>query len=101
MKLRLTKAARADLANIRYYTRKEHSPAQTKKYISLLRTGFKTLQDHPEIGYSINHLLEGHRCFQIKYHRVFYCLSDTHIIVKAILHEAQSPQRHLSQRPTD
>jgi len=35
---------------------------------------------------------------QVEHHRVFYRLTDTHIIVFAILHESQLPIRHLSQR---
>ena len=94
MKLRLTDDARADLSSIRGYTKREFGVEQTKQYMSQLRSGFKTLRQHPEIGYSIDHLKLGYRCFQIGHHRIFYTMRDDAIIVVAVLHDSQLPKRH-------
>jgi len=98
VKLRLTEDAQADLVNIRIYTTKEFGGQQTKSYMEKLRQGFKTLRQHPEIGYGIDHLKSGYRCFQIEYHRVFYKFDNEVIAVVAVLHESQLPKRHLERR---
>ncbi len=98
MKLRLTREAEIDLKNIRYYTVKEFGTTQAKTYMVKLRQGFKTLSEHPEIGYSIAHLKPDYRCFQIEYHRIFYKLNGDVIGIVAVLHESQLPKRHLEQR---
>lgn len=99
MKIKLTNAAKADLVDIRTYTARTHGREQAKTYMSFLRSGLKTLSKHPEIGYAIDHIRKGYRNFQIEHHRIFYHLSDTHIVIVAILHESQLPVRHLQRRP--
>lgn len=98
MNLRLITAAKADLTQIRDYTRREHGAAQAKVYMSALRASFKTLQTNPEIGFSIDHIREGYRCYAVKHHRIFYRIADANIIIAAVLHERQLPLRHLTQR---
>jgi len=96
--LHLTDDALLDLKDIRRYTTREFGTQQTKNYMARLREGLKTLRAHPEIGFSIENLKPGFRCFQVEYHRIFYKSSDKIIVVVAILHESQLPKRHLSQR---
>ena len=96
--LRLTNDALLDLNDIRTYTRRKFGAKQAKAYMARIRQGFKTLRSHPEIGYQIDDLKLGYRCFQIEYHRLFYRLDDNVIAVIAVLHESQLPKRHLSQR---
>ena len=100
MKLRLTDEARADLSSIRAYTAREFGAQQATRYMMRLRGGFKTLRQHPEIGYRIDHLKPDHRCFQIGYHRIFYTMKDDIIVVVAVLHDSQLPKRHWAQRDT-
>ncbi|MEM9422331.1 MAG: type II toxin-antitoxin system RelE/ParE family toxin [Pseudomonadota bacterium] len=99
--IRLTKDAQQDLKNIQDYTRGEFGREQTKRYMRHLREGFKHIRRHPEIGFPIDHLKTGYRCFAIEYHKVFYTLTDESIAVVAVLHESQLPMRHLKQRKND
>jgi len=97
----LIDAAKADLTDIRSYTRREHGDEQAKGYMAELRQGFKTLRTNSEIGYSIEHIRKHYRCFQVKRHRIIYRLKDEEIVVIAVLHERQLPLRHIAQRRLD
>lgn len=97
--LRLTDDARADLVDIHRYTVEKFGKEQAQRYQSLLQAGFKALRRHPEIGFAVDDVRAGFRCFQIEVHRVFYTLTKDSINVLAILHESQLPTRHLAGRP--
>lgn len=101
MTLRLTDDARRDLSGIRSYTRREFGARQAKVYMDRLREGFKALRRHPDIGFPIDHLKPGFRCFRIQHHAIFYTLAAEIIAVVAVLHESQLPMRHLEQRSGD
>jgi len=98
MTLKLIDAAKADLRDIRAYTSREHGAAQAQKYMTELRAGFKAMRRNAKIGYPIDHVREGYRCFQVKHHRIFYRLDESDIVVMAVLHERQLPLRHIAQR---
>ena len=99
--LRITEDAQRDLSEIRTYTRREFGARQTSIYMAHLRQGFKALRKHPDIGFSIDHLKQGYRCFRVQRHGIFYTLADDVIAIVAVLHESQLPLRHLEQRSGD
>ncbi len=99
--LRITEDAHRDLADIKAYTRREFGARQASRYMSSLKEGFKTLRRHPDIGFPIDHLKTGYRCFRVQHHAVFYTQADEVIAVVAIFHESQLPTRHLEQRSED
>lgn len=99
--LRITEDAQRDLSDIRTYTRREFGARQTSLYMARLKEGFKALRRHPDIGFPIEHLKPGFRCFRVQHHAVFYVQVDEVIAVVAILHEGQLPTRHLDQRHGD
>lgn len=99
--LRLTDDARRDLSDIRAYTRREFGARQASLYMDRLREGFKALRAHPDIGFPIDHLKPGFRCFRVQHHAIFYAQAGEIIAVVAILHESQLPTRHLEQRSDD
>ncbi|MFN3913035.1 type II toxin-antitoxin system RelE/ParE family toxin [Hyphomonas sp.] len=96
--LRITEDALRDLSDIRAYTRREFGVRQASLYLGRLKEGFKALRKHPEIGFPIDHLKAGFRCFRVEHHAIFYVQRDEVIAVVAILHESQLPTRHLDQR---
>lgn len=98
MTLKLIDAAKADLRDIRAYTKSNHGQAQAVKYMAILRTAFKDLRGNAKIGYSIAHIRVGYRCYKVEHHRIIYKLDAQDIIVIAVLHERQLPQRHIAQR---
>lgn len=97
-RIHLTDDARADLLDIRRYTAQKFGSKQARQYHVLLEQGLKLLRRHPEIGFTVDDLKAGYRCFKIEYHRVFYALGKDSINVLAILHESRLPARHISQR---
>jgi toxin ParE1/3/4 len=97
-KLRLTDDARRDLSDIRAYTRRDFGTRQAAVYMGRLAEGFKALRRHPEIGFPIDHLKPGFRCFRVQHHAIFYAQDGEVIAVVAVLHESQLPTRHLEQR---
>lgn len=98
MKLRITDDAKEDLKAIRAYTRREHGKAQAKLYMEQLSRSFKTLLSHSEIGFSVDDLKAGYRCFRVQHHSVYYRCENDVISVVAVLHESQLPKRHLERR---
>lgn len=96
--LKLTKDARADLSAIRRYTIKQFGQRQYDIYRARLETGLQNLRQHPELGFSVDELAPGYRCFAVQFHRMFYRVDGDTIYVVAVLHESQLPQRYLSQR---
>ena len=99
--LRLTDDARRDLSDIRSYTRREFGARQASVYMDRLKSSLKTLRQHPEIGFPIDHLQPGFRCFRVQHHAIFYAQTGEIIAVVAVLHESQLPTRHLEQRSED
>ncbi len=99
--LKLTKDARADLSGIRRYTIKQFGERQYQLYRSRLETGLQHLTEHPELGFEIDELAAGYRCFAVQHHRIFYRIDRKAIYVVAILHESQLPRRYLAQRVDD
>ena len=96
--LRLTDEARRDLADIRAYTLGMHGRTQADRYMRVLREGLKTLRQHPAIGYPVEDIHPGYRCYQISFHRVFYKIFDDAIAVVAILHQSQLPESQFEER---
>ncbi|KJS26008.1 MAG: hypothetical protein VR75_08725 [Hyphomonadaceae bacterium BRH_c29] len=99
--LRITDDAQRDLSEIRTYTRREFGARQAALYMGRLKEGFKALRRHPDIGFPIDHLKSGYRCFCVQHHAIFYMQMDEAIAVVAVLHESQLPTRHLEQRSGD
>ncbi len=96
--LRITDDARRDLSEIRTYTSREFGARQAALYMGRLKEGFNALRRHPDIGFPIDHLRPGYRCFRVQHHAIFYIQTDEVIAVVALLHESQLPTRHLDQR---
>lgn len=99
--LSITEDAQRDLTDIRTYTRREFGARQASLYMGHLKEGFKALRANPDIGFPIDHLKPGYRCFRVQRHAIFYMLIEGIIAVVAILHESQLPTRHLDQRSGD
>lgn len=99
--LRITEDAQRDLTDIRAYTRREFGVRQASLYMGSLKEGFKTLRRHPDIGFPIDHIKPGYRCFRVQRHGIFYTIAHDVIAVVATLHESQLPTRHLDQRADD
>ena len=89
--LKLTKDARSDLSDIRRYTIKQFGESQYRAYRSRLETGLQHLIERPEIGFKVDELEAGYRCFAVQRHRIFYRIDKKVVWVVAILHDSQLP----------
>lgn len=98
MKLLIRPEARKDLQDIRAHTRKNFGRAQADRYEQAFATAFRTLLRYPEIGYSVDDIHLGYRCYQIQSHSIFYRLDNDELIIVAVLHQNQLPTRHIDQR---
>ncbi len=98
MKLRLSLKARANLKDIRIYTQKTHGKGQAQKYVKAVRKGLALLPQNPYMGYIVESHRAVYRCLNIESHRAFYRITKSEIVVIAILHQSQEPERHISQR---
>lgn len=99
--LKLTKDARSDLSDIRRYMIKQFGESQYQTYRSRLETGLQHLTGHPEIGFEVDELEAGYRCFAVQHHRIFYRIDKKVVWVVAILHESRLPRPYLDQRVED
>jgi toxin ParE1/3/4 len=99
--LRITEDAQRDLSEIRIYTRREFGARQARQYMDQLKQGLKALRKYPDIGFPVDHLRPGYRCYRVERHGIFYMLADNIVAVVAILHESQLPLRHLALRSGD
>lgn len=99
--LRITEDAQRDLSDIRTYKCRAFGARQASLYMDRLKEGFKALRRHPDIGFPIDQVKPGYRCFRVQHHAIFYLQAGAVIAVVAILHESQLPARHLEQRSED
>lgn len=98
MKLRLSKPAQNDMVQIRDYTKRVHGRQQALKYVDALQNGMSSISQHAEIGYNVEYLGADYRCYQVEHHRIFYRIEESQVLVTAVLHKSQRPERNLTQR---
>ena len=99
LKWRLTAEAQADMRGIRTFTRQYWGAAQSTRYIKELREKIELLAQTPRLGVDRSvDLGEGIRSIFIGSHTVYYEFNATALTVRAILHQAMTPDEHLRQR---
>jgi toxin ParE1/3/4 len=87
MELRLSPAARQDLASIWSYTTKTWSMDQADKYVSALYRDMERLKDFPNIGSRYVSDVGNFRKYPSGHHFIFYYIEVNSIHVVRILHE--------------
>lgn len=93
--IRLTPAAREDLAAIRAYTRRRWGLAQAETYLRGLGARFQGLRDGDPIWQSADHVRPGYRRCAYRSHMIYYVEDDRSVDVMRVLHQAMDVETHL------
>jgi toxin ParE1/3/4 len=98
---RLSRAAQADLREIRDYTKTTWGEVQAREYLSELRYGLQRLADDPLIGKAREEIAPGLRSFPLARHVAFYRVYPDGIEVVRILHASMDVERRFEARSND
>ena len=91
----LSPAAQSRLKEIKTYTLKNFGKRQTTIYLKNLHVCMQDLADEPSKGTERNDIKKGYYSKFIGSHTIYYRISDTHIGIIDILHQAMEPKRHI------
>jgi len=98
LKLCLTEEAQTDLRYIRAFTKQQWGDVQSVRYIKEIREKFKLLAQNPCLGVDRSaDLEEGTRSILVGSHAIYYEFNATALTVRAILHQAMAPDKHLQR----
>jgi toxin ParE1/3/4 len=95
LELAYSDLAEYDLISIWLYTSDEWSFAQADTYLNQINSGIGHLIPNPMLGKDRNDLRNGYRSIQIKYHIVFYKITNSQIQIIRILHESSDIEQHV------
>lgn len=95
IRLELSAAAAADLADILDYGIATFGEAAAEAYLRSFENAFTLLRDHPRAGAVHTEVRPPIRSMAHRRHRLFYDLVDDDVIVQRILHMTMDVVRHL------
>ena len=96
LKLSLTEEAQADLRNIRAFTKQQWGIVQSVRYIREIREMIVLLTQNPYLGIDRSFdFKEGIRSILTGSHVIYYEFNAKVLTVRAILHQAIAPNKHL------
>ena len=92
----LTKEAQADLLDIRAFTKQQWGVVQSVRYIKEIQEKIELLAQNPCFGVDRSYDIEkGVRSILVGSHAIYYEFNETVLTVRAILHQAMTPDKHL------
>jgi toxin ParE1/3/4 len=89
----LSPAARADLADIRVYSVEQFSPSVADAYFLGFDAVFDLLSAQPAAGQAHPELGLGIRCFRHRRHRLFYVFDSELVLIVRVIHYARRVRR--------
>ena len=98
---RLTPKAKADLTEIRDYTRRTHGKAQCARYLLDLQTAFRQLAENPSLGRQCDNISPGLQRMEHAHHVVFFRSKPYGVRIVRVLHERMLPARHNMDDPEE
>jgi toxin ParE1/3/4 len=101
IRYRLSRAAQADLREIRAYTKTTWGETQAREYLSGLRSGLERLADATVIGKTRDDIAQGLRSFPLARHVVFYREYSDGIEVVRVFHASMDVERQFEIRNND
>lgn len=87
--VRLSRAARADLVDIRLYSLDQFDAETADAYFLGFDAAFDLLAAHPLASPTVPELGAGLRCLTHRRHRIFYRAEDGAVLIVRILHHAR------------
>jgi toxin ParE1/3/4 len=94
-KIRLSAAARSDLARIDDYSAEHFGDDVAADYLRGFGDVFEQLQRFPLAGQARPDYREGTRCKLHRSHRILYRVTDDVVFIQRILHHSQNVPAHL------
>lgn len=94
----LTADAQSDLIEIRRFTVAEWGTAQSRKYLSELRTTIQLLSETPSLGKRRTEVESNVLSFPHASHVIYYIMHDGVLVVFGVLHKRMVPLNHLIER---
>jgi len=91
----LSPAAQNSLKGIKAYSLETFGKRQTTIYLKNLHVCMQDLADTPSKGTERPELKKGYYSKFIGSHTIYYRISDTHIGIIDILHQAMEPKLHI------
>ena len=88
-RLRLTREARNDLADIRRYSLREFGREVADAYLRGLERTFRRLKVNPGLGEPAADIAEDARIYSHRHHRIVNRLSEGEITIAMIVHHAR------------
>ena len=95
---RLTPDAQTDLIEIRRFTIRQWSKAQSQKYLSELQQTIRLLVETPSLGKSRPDVGPNVLSFPCSSHIIYYVVHEQQWVVFSILHKRMVPFNHLTVR---
>ena len=95
--VKLSAAARRDLARIDDFSTAEFGGDVADEYTRGLKTVFDLLKRHPRAGEAQHEYGAGVRCKVHRSHRIIYRIDGKTVFVQRILHHSQHVPRHLPE----
>ncbi|MBA3879133.1 MAG: plasmid stabilization protein ParE [Sphingobium sp.] len=95
MRLRLSRRAENDLADIRDYSVEQFGAERAIAYLDAIEAAFRLILDYPEIGGVHLKVVPPVRSYAVQRHRIFYSVEAGVVLIVRVLHKAMDPARHL------
>lgn len=95
MRVRLSRQAADDIADIIAYTVQQFGETQAKRYSAGLHISFELLEDNPRLGHAVlrSNRAGEFRRYTYKSHYIFYEIQSTEIVIATIRNTRQrSPE---------
>jgi len=95
---RLTPDAQTDLIEIRRFTIRQWSNAQSQKYLSGLQQSIRLLAETPSLSKSRRDVGPNVLSFPCSSHVIYYVVYEQQFVVFGVLHKRMVPFNHLTVR---
>ena len=92
----ISKRAVSDLEEIWLYTVEKWSAKQADRYYNLIVDEINYICKNNDAGKSMDHVRKGYRASKVKFHLIFYKVSDNIIEIIRILHEQMDIENRLN-----
>ena len=94
-KIRIRPEAKKDIKNIWNYTFETWGEKQADVYTTELGLAIDSLVDNPEIGFTIDHVIDGYRLYRFKHHFIIYTLTPIEIDITRVLGKNMYIENHI------
>lgn len=95
MRLKVSRRAENDLADIRDYSVEQFGVERAIAYLDAIEAAFRLIMDYPEIGSVQPKVVPPVRSYAVQRHRIFYAVEADVVLVQRVLHSSMDAGRWL------